>query len=395
MNSNPLTNPFYIPAPEMPTQEGPLGIRYDFNDGARLWLPEGKWYVRMEDDDTGNVLFSGDVDGNWVLSAKKYYIKHRIKVFKREDKEPFFDHTLNLANKEVMVKCPVGTIGDIVSWMTYIDRFQQKHNCKCEVTMQEKMAELFSAQYPNLTFTSLPGKAKTQAPYASYYMGLFFNGNLDYQPTDFRTIGLHEQAGYILGVDTREEAPKLKLGNPRTIKEPYVCIACKGSSQNKYWNNKTGWEEVIEYLKKLGYRVLCIDRDRVAGEGFVWNHMPYGCEDFTGDIPLQERVALLEHCDFFIGLASGLSWLAWCCHKPVVMISGFSMPWHEFYTPYRVWNPQVCNGCWNDVTVKFERKYIWCPRHEGTKRQFECTRFITGKMVINTIERLMTDHNLF
>ena len=37
--------------------------------------------------------------------------------------------------------------------------------------------------------------------YACYYMGLFFRGNVDNQPIDFRYIGLHRTAGYILGVD--------------------------------------------------------------------------------------------------------------------------------------------------------------------------------------------------
>lgn len=389
-----ISNPFYVPVPVVPTQEGPRGIKYDFNDGARVLLPKGEWFVRLIDDDTDNVLFEGNVDEGIVCSTKKYYIKHRIKVWERFKENAIFDVRMDLIGKPVLIKCPVGTIGDIVAWMTYIDRFQRKHRCKLEVTMQAKMAELFEEQYPNILFTHLPGEAQTKSPYASYRMGLFFDGDTNYQPVDFRTIGLHTTAGYILGVDTTPQAPRVKLGSKRTIQSPYVCIACKGSSQNKYWNNQHGWEDVISYLKALGYRVLCIDRDRVAGNGWIWNHMPYGCEDLTGNIPLQKRIELLEHADFFIGLASGLSWLAWCTGIPVVMISGFSMPWHEFPTKYRVWNPTVCNGCWNDVTAKFERKYLWCPRHQGTDRQFECTRFITGKMVINTIKQLMKDNGL-
>ena len=61
-------------------------------------------------------------------------------------------------------------------------------------------------------------------------------------------------------------------------------------------------------------------------------------EDFTGNRPLQERLSLLHHADFFIGLGSGLSWLAWAADTPVVMISGFSHPSTEFHTPYRVIN---------------------------------------------------------
>ena len=34
-------DPFFLPAPELPTQLGPRGIRFDFNDGARVFLPPG------------------------------------------------------------------------------------------------------------------------------------------------------------------------------------------------------------------------------------------------------------------------------------------------------------------------------------------------------------------
>ena len=38
-------DPFKLPPPEIPTLEGPRGIRYDFNDGARVLLPSGAWHV--------------------------------------------------------------------------------------------------------------------------------------------------------------------------------------------------------------------------------------------------------------------------------------------------------------------------------------------------------------
>ena len=386
-----ISNPYFVSAPDIPTQEGPRGIRYDFNDGARVLLPKGQWYVQLEDADADNILFGANTDGNWVLSTKRYYIKHRIRVWDRDTDEELMDVTMDLKDKPVLVKFPVGTMGDIIAWMTYVDRFQRKHGCKLELTIQKRMAEIFEKQYPNIQFTYLPGKPKTEKPYASYLVGLFFGGDLNFQPVDFRLIGLHEQAGYILGVDTTPEAPKVELGSPRLIRERYVCIACKGSSQNKYWNNGYGWEQVIDYLKSLGYRVLCIDKERTEGKEWIWNRMPAGVEDFTGNKPLQERIALLEHADFFVGLGSGLSWLAWCCHIPVVMISGFSMPWCEFPTPYRVFNPQACHGCWNDINVKFEHEYMWCPRQKGTKRMFECTRLITGRMVISKIKQLIKD----
>jgi autotransporter strand-loop-strand O-heptosyltransferase len=138
--------------------------------------------------------------------------------------------------------------------------------------------------------------------------------------------------------------------------------------------------------------VLCIDRDATAGQGLHWNHIPYGAEDFTGSLPLQERASLLLHAEFFVGLSSGLSWLAWAVGTPLVMISGFTHPVNEFETPYRVINYHACNSCWNDTSIEFDnRDYLWCPRHAGTERQFECSRSIAAGQVIGTIKRLIGD----
>jgi autotransporter strand-loop-strand O-heptosyltransferase len=97
----------------------------------------------------------------------------------------------------------------------------------------------------------------------------------------------------------------------------------------------------------------------------------------------------LRHAEAFIGLASGLSWLAWAAGCPVVMISGFSHPDTEFATPYRVINWHTCNSCWNDSKFIFDHKdFMWCPRHAGTARQFECTRLITPHHVKRVIETI-------
>ena len=206
----------------------------------------------------------------------------------------------------------------------------------------------------------------------------------------FRHVGLHRTAGYILGVDPTEEPPRMVLEDEsRPIPEPYVCIAAQSTTQSKYWNNPHGWREIVGFLKEAGYRVICIDQKPVHGHGIVWNRLPYGAEDETGDRPLAERARWLRHADFFIGLSSGLSWLAWAAGTPVVMISGFTHPTNEFATPYRVINYHACNGCWNDPHHRFDHKdFLWCPRHANTPRQFECTRLITAEQVKQTIRRI-------
>jgi autotransporter strand-loop-strand O-heptosyltransferase len=380
----------YPPPAAQPTQEGPLGIRFDFNLGARVTIPEGKpWGVRLRDLDTGNVLFESSPGAAFINSTKRYYIKFGVEVI--EDGKVFYQHTYNAENEKILVQFPVGTLGDIMGWFPYAEKFRAKHNCKLACAMSGLLIPLFRDAYPEITFLTHE-EVKPEDYYASYCIGLFFDDeDRFWQPCDFRLVGLHRTSGYILGVDPTEVAPKIALpddGPP--IPDPYVCIAVQSTTQAKYWNNPNGWHEVVSHLKAKGYRVICIDQKSVHGGGIIWNHIPHGVEDMTGDHPLAERVRWMRHAKAFIGLSSGLSWLAWAAGVPVVMIAGFTHPTNEFATPYRVINYHACNSCWNDVRHRFDHKdFLWCPRHANTPRQFECTRLITAGQVIATLEPLL------
>jgi hypothetical protein len=188
---------------------------------------------------------------------------------------------------------------------------------------------LLQGAYPHLrlvTHEQVVEQKLSDAAYATYCLGLFFDDTaFEWQPTDFRHVGLHRTAGYILGVDPAEEVPRIALPDEsRPIEEPYVCIAVQASTQCKHWTNPHGWREVIAFLKGRGFRVICIDQKPVNGHGIVWNAIPHGVEDETGDRPLTERARWLRHCSAFVGLSSGLSWLAWAAGCPVVMVSGFT-----------------------------------------------------------------------
>jgi autotransporter strand-loop-strand O-heptosyltransferase len=384
-----------FPAPvEIPTQEGPLGIRYDFNDGARVSLPEegGPWRVRLSDLDTGNLLYETEMKAGRVSTAKRYYLRVRIEVWRKSEQgfESVLRHDYSARDRDVAIQLPVGTLGDSLGWFPYAAKFQRAHGCRLTCVVADRMIPLFRGAYPEINFV---GEAEVQSEryYATYNVGLFFDDEARiFQPCDFRLVGLHRTAGYILGVDPAEEPPDLVIADDtRPIAEPYVCIATQSTTQAKYWNNPNGWRDVVAFLKRAGYRVVCIDQKPVHGTGIVWNQLPHGVEDQTGDQPLGERARWLRHADFFIGLSSGLSWLAWACRTPVVMISGFTHPTNEFDTPYRVINYHTCNSCWNDVRVRFDHKdFLWCPRHANTPRQFECTRLITAEQVKAAIKRI-------
>ncbi|HUB45437.1 MAG TPA: autotransporter strand-loop-strand O-heptosyltransferase [Acetobacteraceae bacterium] len=381
--------PYPAPA-SVPTQEGPKGVRFDFNEGCRVTLPESDrpWHVVLRDLETGNVLFSTEIASGVVSSFKRYFVRFRVEV--SQGGASVLTHDYDATDRAVLILLPIGTLGDTVGWLPYVARFQRKHRCQLTCGMAEHLIALFRDAYPEITF--VPHTALNLSRYyATYYIGLFFDDAAGmWQPSDFRLVGLHRTAGYILGVDPQEEPPKIALGDDGPpIPDPYVVIATQSTTQCKYWNNPHGWRNVIAFLRQNGYRVICIDQKPVHGFGIVWNHIPNGAEDQTGDRPLTERARWIRHAAFFIGLSSGLSWLAWAVGTPVVMISGVTHPTNEFATPYRVVNYHACNSCWNDMRIRFDhRDFLWCPRHANTPRQFECTRLITPDHVMDAIRRI-------
>lgn len=390
-NSGTTTSPVkpaYPPPASIPTQQGPRGLRYDFNLGCRVTLPAGNWHVRLRDLDTGNILFETDSKGALILSAKRYYVRFSIDVW--DNGEHIFRHEYEASGRDVLVQLPVGTLGDSIGWLPYAAKFQHRHNCRLTVATSALLIPLFQDAYPDITFITHE-QVRAEDYYATYCIGLFFDDTDNaWQPTDFRHVGLHRTAGYILGVDPTEEPPRLALpDDTRPIAEPYAVIAVQSSSGCKYWNNPHGWREIVVFLKARGYRVICIDQKPVHGHGLMWTQIPHGAEDETGDRPLGERARWLRHAAVFVGLSSGLAWLAWAAGCPVVMISGFTHPTNEFSTPYRVVNWHACNSCWNDPRHRFDHHdFFWCPRHKDTDRQFECTRLITPDQVIQVIQRV-------
>jgi autotransporter strand-loop-strand O-heptosyltransferase len=373
---------------------------FDFNEGARVVLPEreaGRWRVRLRDLETGNILFQSENQGAVVTSSKRFFVRFGVTVWEIDDagaETLVLDHEYSAAGREVLVQLPVGTLGDTLGWFPYAARFAEVHGCRLTVAMSGAIIPLVREAYPQIRFVTheeMVAQKLADDFYATYSIGLFFDDvECLWQPTDFRLVGLHRTAGYILGVDPTEMRPRLALpDSSRPIAERYAVIAVQASSGCKMWNNPEGWRAVVADLRARGYRVICIDQKPVHGTGLMWTHIPNGAEDETGDRPLAERARWLLHADLFVGLSSGLAWLAWACGTPVVMISGFTHPTNEFATPYRVVNWHACNSCWNDPRLRFDHKdFLWCPRHAGTERHFECTRLITGEAVVRTIGRV-------
>ncbi len=376
---------------ETPGIEGPHGIFYDFIFGFRFKFPAGRRYhVLVMDMDTDLPLYENVVDGgNMLVGDRKYFLRYHVKISDADTKELLLEHRFDCTGKKVFIVVPDGGLGENFAWMPYAEEFRRVHKADVTCVIGEWFIRLVSDLYPKLTFIPVSERPLLSEGYAAYYCAAFPKDRSSWRPVAHQHFGMQISIAESFKLPHEYLKVRLHLDAPRKIKEPYVCISSMATNPSKYWNYPDGWNKAIRFLKSIGYRVMDIDREHdltFAGQKFS---IPSEAEDFTGRLPIAERIELLQHADFFIGLPSGLSWVAWDCNIPVVLLAGFSMDGAEFPTPYRITNFNYCHGCWSDPSLFFDvNAPIWCPRHSGTPREIECTKAITPLMVEKVLRRI-------
>lgn len=392
------------------------GLYYDFNNGPRLLLPEGEYDVECFDLDNSMKFDRHIIGGGLVeFEVSKDYVKWMLVV--KKDNVIIWQSEFNANNKNIHMDFIDGgkALGGVIDALVCVEEFRKQHKCNVYVTIQNEFVEILQRTYPKIVFVCNKEddieKVYDVLPkdiYATYYFRGFgierkISGTYTILPVDWRLQGLPFYYSAKLKVECLQVPenyllPSVEGKIKRIIPEPYVCVSGRGSTIFKEWNNEEGWVETVRYLKQMGYRVICIDGDGIEAGSPLARALEVGMEDFTGYRPLQERVDLLFYADFFIGISSGLSWLAWGTGKPVILISGFSLPFTEFYTPYRIINCEagVCCGCHNDLNAwGFNNGLYEIYPCKNTDRYLECSRYIHANVVCKNIDKLMADKHLF
>ena len=319
---------------------------------------------------------------HWARSVKKYYVDWLVKI-KGIDNDYYYEHHLNLENNRVMICFESKSLGDSLAWMPYVEKFRQEN--KCKVICSSFNNDLFKEQYPEIEFI-LPGNSADNI-YALYRLGVFYDNNrkVDYSRhmTDPKKEPLLKVGSDILGLKYEEIRPKLK--DFKVKKKKLVTIAIHSTAQCKYWNNKTGWQEVVDYLNDNGYEVRLLSREE---NGYMGNWHPNGITQQPKG-SLNDIIKVLQESKLFIGISSGLSWLSWASGTETVIISGFTdVDLEPINGVTRIIDKSVCNSCWS--THEFDPgDWNWCPIQKGTDRQFECSKVITGQDVIKEIQKLL------
>ena len=342
-----------------------------------------KYKVQFLDKRTNVIHFQTEIENNhWAKCNIQYFVDWNIKVW--EGDNLFYEEDFNAGGKRVYISLDSKALGDTLAWFPYFDEFGKVHNCKIIASTFHN--DILKNQYPHIEFVT-PGDV-VENLYAMYSLGLFYNEdgnvNISKNPIDPKSVTMQKMGSDILGLEYKEIRPKLEKRNVQKDNK-LITIAIHGTAQSKYWNNSTGWQEVINWLNDKGYVVKLLSKEQ---SGFMGNVEPNGIIKHPWG-PIELVMDEMIKSKAFIGIGSGLSWLSWALGTKTFLISGFSYDWAEMEDCVRISAPKdMCSGCFNRLKLD-AGDWNWCPDHKGTNRQFECTKSITGKMVIRELEKFL------
>jgi autotransporter strand-loop-strand O-heptosyltransferase len=339
--------------------------------------------VEFIDKRDNTIKFQTEIkNNNWAKSNYEYFIDWKVRVW--ENNILIHEEDFNATGKRVYIAMDSKAIGDTLAWFPYLEQFQKIHQCETIVSTFHN--DLFKNQYPTLKFVN-PGDVVDNL-YAMYSLGLFYNEddsvNLYKNPQDPKSVTMQQMATDILGLEYKEIKPRLPKKN--IVKDDkLITIAIHGTAQPKYWNNPTGWQDVVDWLNEKGYTVKLLSKE---GAGYMGNDHPTGIVKHPNG-PLESVMDEMRKSKAFIGIGSGLSWVSWALGTKTVLISGFSYDWAEMQDCVRIGAPNdMCSGCFNRLKLD-AGDWNWCPDHKGTNRQFECTKSITSEIVIKELEKFL------
>lgn len=348
-----------------------ISITHHFVNGPFVEIKgRSKSKFRVEFYDERGICQYSNIIGiqHWVRLNRQWYTRWNIKIWK--DDSIHYQYTLDYTGKRVYIAFDSKSLGDSIAWMPYVLEFKKKHNCHVIVSTFKNF--LFKDAYPEIEFVE-PG-TKVQNILGMYTLGWFYNP--DKEPELCNTIPLQKTATNILGLEYQEIRPRLVYSAANKYEGKIVTIATNSTAGCKFWT-KEGWQEVISYLVDQGYKVVNVSKEK----------NPFIGAEQIDDTSMQNTMDWINSSKFFIGLSSGLSWLAWAMEKPVIMIANFTQPNHEFYCMRPV-KTDVCNGCWNKPQYRFDPgDWNWCPLYKNTDRMHECQKSITAEMVYEEIKK--------
>lgn len=288
----------------------------------------------------------------------------------------------------VLVKILSKSLGDTVAALNVCDKFRIQEGLK-ELHVICNFSDFFSPTFTEITLLNYESKISKEGDFSicqgakfekTYYLDYKFHENLI--AGYCRQLGVCDSDIFSSGLKRLYQSEEGVSGYKR------VCFSMHSTAQAKHWNFPNGWGILTDLLKSSGYDVVNVDRFPAFGvEGYM-NQVPKNSIN-RNSLNLEQVCKEINKCDFFLGISSGLSWIAHSLGKPVIIISGFTNIDHEFYKKtLRIGTAFSCNSCMNKRNFVFDASdWLYCPVFKGTTSEFGCTKFIKPEDVFKEIKK--------
>lgn len=290
--------------------------------------------------------------------------------------------------KKIFIQLISNSLGDTIAATPYVCEYQKKHNVDVTFGINDPYIFLLNETYKNIHFIG-----------RNEIINFDEKISIDYIFDKSIQGGYAEQLGF---VNPKYIRPTISIPDfSRPIKNKYVAMGVHSTCQIKYWNHSDGlksqiesknWNELSSLFRKKGLTPVTVEKDELFGVPPFYNGVPSKSNKQINK-SLLDAANIIKHSEFYIGLSSGMSWVAHALGKKVAMISNFTEDWNEFDLSLddyiRITNKSVCHGCWNKINIEhsFDKKdWYWCPLHKNTNRQFECHTSITVDDVMEKIK---------
>jgi len=298
--------------------------------------------------------------------VKRNYGQHELLEYVERDKD-----TQTLEGKEILMHFDSFCLGDTICFSSYIDTFLEFHKPK-KVIISTFFPHLFKSTDDRYEFINANQKLKLT-------IDKLLDVGYDKNSLEDTKGGMMYAAKRTMLLPQETKPGKCPvIPYDRKVIPNKITIAPESLKKIAQWNffGNYGWQQLVNEIVNSGFVVSNVSYENTMNLKNVTGF--HGHDDI--------RVALNEILSsrVFVGLSSGLAWLAWAYDVPVVMISGFTKEHNEFDC-YRVVNKFSCNGCFN----LFQNIQSTCPLFLGTERENECHKSITPQMVINKINEVL------
>ena len=350
--------------------------------------------VEFWDIETNTILHSDTIKNNMWCSINESYIKDSLNikingefidsVKKRLDNKIFLSKS-HIQKKNHLVDLHSSSLGDTIAIMPYLNMYAIKNDVQIYLKGPKHFSDLFKVTYPSVIFTDRDKKE------FHHIIDIIHDFSKPLQQYMAEQLGFKDDYYYV-----RPRIDSFKKERP--VKNKYITFGIHSTLQMKYWNHPDGeevqgeslyWNKLSKMLRKSNLTPVCLELNESFGVPPHYNVLPKSSVNKTG-MDLKEVINYIEHSEFYIGLSSGMAWVAHALGKPVAMIANFTEDWNEFDLNeedyIRITNKDVCHGCWHTEHINIG-DWNNCPKHQNTDKQFECHTSITPELVFDKIKK--------